>query len=697
MISKDKLYRFLQQQAHRPMSFKDLCDHFSLNSPERRALKKILRTLTDEGLIIRNRKGLYGAIDNFEFITGYFEAHRGGFGFVIHEKTEIPDIFIPSRATMMAMDNDKVIVRLENRAKRQGTIIRIVERAHKRVAGTIDRNRGGYFICPKDDKIPFDLYVSPKDIADAKEGDMVIADIITYPEGRGLATAKVVRVLKDPDSPSSEIESLIDELDITNRFPSKVLTEAKNLEKPKKIKSTRKDLRDLKTVTIDGESAKDFDDAVSIEKNGDNYRLYVHIADVSYYVDWDSHIDLEARKRGTSFYFPDRVIPMLPKELSEDLCSLIPNADRLAFTVEIEINKNGDVVNSHFYESLINSNERMTYSKVRDILFDYNSSNQDRYDYLRNDFVLMMELAELLKKRRTLRGSLDFDLPEPDVIIDLQGNLENIIIAERNIAHRIIEEFMICANEVVASFIENSQNPSIYRIHEAPERDKLDETIRFLQSSGLIKEAYKGSNKDFYQFVSSISGHPMEDLITKHILKSLKQARYSTENLGHFGLASECYTHFTSPIRRYPDLIVHRLLKDLINKGTITYASEDTMESLLSDIAFSSSRQERKADDAERKVLDAMRAWFMKDRIGDIFDGIVISVTSYGLKIRLLDLFVEGFLHVSYMVDDYYKYDESQFILVGRHKKKVFRIGSPVRVILETVSLKDREVLFGLV
>ncbi|MCX8069146.1 MAG: ribonuclease R, partial [Thermodesulfovibrionales bacterium] len=693
MIDKEKIYKFLQKQAHRPLSFKDICDSFNLSAPERRNLKKLLRILTEEGLVIRNRRGLYGAIENFEFITGYFEAHRGGFGFVIHDRTGLPDIFIPSRSTMMAMDNDKVIVRLENRAKRQGSIIRIIERAHKRIAGLLDRNRAGYFISPKDEKIPFDLYVSPKDISDAKEGDMVIADIITYPEGRGLGTAKVVKVLKDPDSPSTEIESLIDELDITNRFPSKVLFEAKSLEKPKRIKSTRKDMRDLKTVTIDGESARDFDDAISIEKNGDGYKLYVHIADVSYFVGWDSNIDIEARKRGTSFYFPDRVIPMLPRELSEDLCSLKPKEDRLAFTVELEFDHSGEVINSEFYESIINSNERMTYTAVKEILLNENSTQQDRYDYLRDDFFIMSELADLLKKRRTLRGSLDFDLPEPDVIIDLKGNLENIIIAERNIAHRIIEEFMICANESVASFIENSQNPSIYRIHEPPERDKLDATLSFLKASGLISEVYKGNNRDFHQFISYISGNPMEDLITKHILKSLKQARYSTENLGHFGLASECYTHFTSPIRRYPDLIVHRILKDLIHKGRITYANEDVMETLLGDIAFSSSRQERKADDAERKVLDAMRAWFMKDKIGEVFEGFVVNVSAYGLKIRLRDFFIEGFLHVSFMSDDYYKYDDNNIKLVGRHKKKTYKIGSPISVILEAVSLKDREIV----
>ncbi|HIJ59438.1 MAG TPA: ribonuclease R, partial [Nitrospirae bacterium] len=649
MISKERLYNFLLKQSERPLSFSDICFTLGLSSPEKRNAKRLLRTLIDEGFIIRNRKGLYGAVENFEFITGYFEAHRGGFGFLIHDRVGLPDIFIPSRSTMMAMDNDKVIVRLENKAKRQGSVVRIIERAHKKIAGYIDRNRGGYFIQPKDERIPFDLYLSPKDIGDTEEGDLVIAEIINYPEGRGLATARVVKKIERPNSPSAEIETLIEELDIRNRFKPKVVAEAKDLEIKKISKKNRRDLTGLNTVTIDGENAKDFDDAISIEKSGDNFRLYVHIADVSHYVYWDSNIDLEARKRGTSFYFPDRVIPMLPKELSENLCSLRPQQDRLTVTVEMEFNSKAELVKRDFYESIIRSNERMTYTVVKNILLQEDSKDITRYSYLMKDFLLMYELAELLKDKRRERGSLDFDLPEPDVIIDLKGNLENIIIAERNIAHRIIEEFMIKANEAVASFMEESEVPCIYRIHEAPERDKLDETLRFLQSAGLIKEGFIGRNRDFHQFISSITGNPLEDVITKYILRSLKQARYSIENLGHFGLSSNCYTHFTSPIRRYPDLVVHRLLKELIHKGKTTYKNEEELEKLLDNIAFTSSRMERKADEAERKVLDAMRVWFMKDRLGEVFEAIIIGVTSYGLKVRLIDLFVEGFVHVSYM------------------------------------------------
>jgi ribonuclease R len=694
MIDKETLLDFITQKAEHPMGFRELSERLKLSPPERRVLKRLLRTLTQEGQIIKTRKGLYGSVKEFEFLTGYFEAHREGYGFVVLEQPGQRDIFIPSRATMGAMDNDKVIVRLESQLRREGSIVRILDRAHKRISGIIDKDRSGYFLRPKDPKIPFDLYLGPSDLKGARLGDVVVAEITDYGDRRRPALGKIVKVINRPDNPAADIDALIEELDIPSRYPQKATIEAKELRHKVDLNS-RRDLRWLNTFTIDGENARDFDDAVSVTPLGDGYRLWVHIADVSHYVRWDSPIDLEARKRGTSFYFPDRVIHMLPKELSEDLCSLKPRVDRLAMTVELDIDRDGQVIASSFYPSIINSNERLTYTIVRDLIVGADNEAVGDYLYLREDLVRMYELSQRLRQRRKARGSLDFDLPEPEVLLDLKGNPENIIKAERNIAHMLIEDFMIAANEAVARYLEEAQCPAIYRVHELPEKDKIEETFRFLYASGLISDPYQGRAKDLHRFISRISGHPHEELISKHLLRSMKQARYSTDNIGHFGLASEAYTHFTSPIRRYPDLIVHRILKSILLKLPHPLREEE-MEGLLSEIAFSSSRMERKADDAERAALDIMRVWFMKDRAGECFDAMVINVAPYGLRVRLKDYYVEGLMHVSYMHDDYYRYDEGSVSLRGSHKKRVFQIGTHLVVRLEAVDHEGREVLFGL-
>jgi ribonuclease R len=413
-------------------------------------------------------------------------------------------------------------------------------------------------------------------------------------------------------------------------------------------------------------------------------------------VKWDSLIDKEASKRGTSVYFPDRVIPMLPKELSEDLCSLKPKVDKRAFTVEMGFNEYGERINENFYLSRINSDERMTYTSVRKILIDNDYEERKKYGHLLYDFEIMGELCNILKSRRLKKGSFDFDLPEPEVLLDIQGNPEAIIKAERNFAHMIIEEFMIAANEAVAEYLENKGVPSIYRIHEKPDTMKLEEVFRIMDTLGILKNRKTMKSKDFSVLLKLVHGKPEEDIVNHMILRSMKQAKYSPVNIGHFGLASESYTHFTSPIRRYPDLVVHRILRELLTKQQLTDKRFRELESILPDVAFHSSRMERQADEAERAVLDAMRAWFMKDSVGEEFDGKVISVTPYGLKIRLKEFYVEGFLHVSLMTDDFYQYDEKKLCLFGIHKKKRFTIGKELKVRIDKVDMEEREIIFGI-
>lgn len=700
MITKDILKSFFKEKITSPVGFREIVFKLDLTPRERRSLKRLLREMVNEGDIVRTRKGLYGHAEEMSLITGYFEAHREGYGFVILEMPGERDIFIPARATLGAMHNDRVVARLENRKRREGRIIRILERTYARVAGTFEADRAGFYVRPKKRSVPFDLYIGQKDVGRAKDGDNVIAEIVAYPTDKRPPAGRIIKVLEKPETTAAEVEGIIEEFNLPRKFPQNVHEEAKNLyARSQKIEhriQKRKDLRSLITVTIDGERARDFDDAVSIEKTDKGFTLWVHIADVGFYVTWDSHVDLEARKRGTSVYFPDRVIPMLPKELSEDLCSLKPKVDRLAFTVEMDFDKYGERINQRFYPAIINSNERMTYTSVKKILIGNDAKERGKYDYLIDSLEIMGELCNILKSRRLKRGSLDFDLPEPEVLLDIQGNPENIIRAERNFAHMIIEEFMIAANEAVAEYLECSGVPTLYRIHEEPDPLKLEEVMMVITSLGVLKGIKGIKPKDFASLLGQIQGLPEEEVISHMILRSLKQARYSTLNVGHFGLASGSYSHFTSPIRRYPDLIVHRILREVLTKKHLSDKRLKYLGSVLPDIAFHSSRTERQADEAEREVLDAMRVWFMKDRVGNEFAGKVVSVAPYGLRVRIEDYHVEGFLHVSYITDDFYRYDDNTMSLYGIHKKKKFSIGTELNVRIDRVDMEDREIVLGI-
>jgi ribonuclease R len=716
MITKDLLITFFKEKVTRPLSFREIVYSLNLSPSERRSLKRILREVSRRGDIVKTRKGLYGPTEEMSLVKGFFEAHRDGYGFVITDVPGKKDIFIPARATLGAMDNDRVVARIENTVKRHGRIIRVLERGHARVTGTFEAVRTGYYVKPWKKSVPFDIYIAPGDRGKARDGDRVIAEIISYPTETRQPAARIVKVLNKPANPKDEVDGIVEEFSLPRKFPHTVIEEAGELYS--KIPSAppltpmypllprgelkvgagvkRKDLRLLHTVTIDGERAKDFDDAVSIQKVGKCYRLWVHIADVGHFVDWDTATDVEARKRGTSVYFPDRVIPMLPKELSEDLCSLKPKAERPAFTVEMEFDADGQRLASRLYPSIIMSDERMTYTSVKKILVDGDIKEREKYNYLLHDFELMGELCNILKAMRIQRGSLDFDLPEPEVLLDIQGNPEAIIRAERNFAHMIIEEFMIAANETVADFLESHNVPGIYRIHEKPETSKMDEIIRIMNSLEIEKRRKAFKTRSLSDLISQIRFLPQQEIMNLIILRSMKQARYSVINIGHFGLGSARYTHFTSPIRRYPDLVVHRIVKEVLSKKYLGAKRIKELENILPDIAYHSSRMERQSDEAERAVLDAMKAWFMKDKTGGEFDGMIISVTPYGLKIRLKDYYVEGFLHVSYMTDDFYRYDERKLSLCGMHGKKKFSIGRELKVRVDRVDLDEREIIFGI-
>ncbi|HDL20978.1 MAG TPA: ribonuclease R [Nitrospirae bacterium] len=683
----------------KPLSFRALAESLGLPKKFLRTLKRLLKDMVNDGEIIRTRKGMYGPAGEMRLETGYFEAHKEGYGFVILEKLGEKDIFVPARATMGAMNNDRVMVRVDNLKKREGRIVRILERAYNRVAGVIDVDGESVFLRPKSRKVPFDIYIPFNMKGDAKNGDVAVAEITDYPTDKRPPRGRVVKIISPPDDPKSEIEAIIDEMSLPRRFPHEVTDVVRMLSKEASDmkEGRRRDLTALSTVTVDGETARDFDDAISVRCIPDGYRLYVHIADVSHYVKWNDVIDMEARSRGTSVYFPDRVLPMFPKVISEDLCSLRPHVKRLAFTAEMDFSRNGHRIRESFYPSVIESNNRMTYNSVKKILIDQDAGERKKYESLLYDFELMSELTNILRSKRMQRGSLDFDLPEPEIILDLKGNLEAIISAERNFAHIIIEEFMIAANEAVSEYIESKGVPSLYRVHEEPDESKLDNIMAVLRGATNIRKR-KVTPRDIPLLLESLRGQPAEEAFNYIVLRSLKQARYSTENIGHFGLASQSYTHFTSPIRRYPDLVIHRILRDLImcRKG-LPDKKLKIYESLLPDIALHSSRRERVADEAEREVVDAMRAWFMKGRVGSEFAGRITGIAPYGIKVRLKDFYIEGFIHISDMTNDFYIYNESDLTFRGKHTKKVYRIGQDIRILVEKVNMQERETVFSLV
>jgi ribonuclease R len=459
----------------------------------------------------------------------------------------------------------------------------------------------------------------------------------------------------------------------------------------------RRDLRDLVTVTIDGEKARDFDDAISIQKIKAGHRLWVHIADVAHYVKEGTHLDEEAYQRGTSVYLPDRAIPMLPTPLSNGICSLNPNVDRLTLTCEMDVSPAGDILKYDIYESVINSNERMTYTAVREVLADRNPAQRRKYSSLLGEFDLMEELMGILRAKRTKRGSIDFDLPEPEIVLDLQGRIADIIRAERNMAHQIVEEFMLAANETVARHIEKKEAPFIYRIHEEPAEDKLADLAEFLATLGIaLPLAKKIRPLHLQKAVAKARGTPEETLINTVLLRTMKQARYSEENLGHFGLAAETYTHFTSPIRRYPDLIVHRILKADLRSRLKDKAYVEKLAETLPKAAVHCSSRERTAMEAERDVITMLKLRFMEDKLGEVYDGIITGVTQFGFFVQLKGLFVEGLVHVSMLTDDYYHYVEKLHCLRGERNKRAYRIGDAVTVRVDRVDTIKKRIDFSL-
>jgi ribonuclease R len=640
-------------------------------------------------------------------VVGRISTNPRGFAFVDPEvpSDDLPkSIYIAGNNLNQAVHGDRVVVRVEHEreeGRAEGRIVRILERGMQRVVGRYDVDeRGLGFVIPFDRRLTMDLQVAKGDSRGAAGGDMVVAEITRWPTATRPALGRVQEVLGPIDAPGVDVAVIIHKYGLNDEHPAAVIAEAKRLGtlvRERDIQG-RTDFRTWPTVTIDGEHARDFDDAISIDRlpNG-NYWLGVHIADVSHYVTDDSALDADAYERSTSVYFPDRAVHMFPSELSTGLCSLNPHVDRLVQSCLMEVDRRtGAVVRYEIHDGVINSQERMTYTAVNAILTDRNPDAIARYLPLVPMFERMHELFTILNARRRRRGSIDFDLRESEIVLDEAGLVEAIIASERNVAHRLIEEFMLLANETVAAHLENHRVPTLYRVHEDPDPAKVEVFEEFLSTLGysLSRTADAPEPQDFQKLVSSIAGKPEERPIAFLMLRTMQKARYAPENLGHFGLAADHYTHFTSPIRRYPDLVVHRSLRES-RHGMGADRKTELVED-LPDVARHTSERERRANDAERELVQWKKVRFMTDKVGDVFNGYITGVSAFGLFIELVEHFVEGMVHVSTMADDYYRFVERAHVLRGERNGRVYRLGDRVEVQVIRVDLERRQIDLGL-
>ena len=707
MLSREQVLAQMRERVHHPAGTRELLQLLKIPREDRVSFRRHLKALVASGDLIQIRGERFGLPEKMDLYVGTLETHPAGYGFVAPERPldDGGDIYVAAPHLSEAMHGDRVVVRIERikeGGRAEGRIIRILERRNSWLVGRFDRDRDGMgFVVPFDRRVLMDIIVPAGQEAGASPGEMVTVELTRWPTSTRGAIGRVADVLGDIDAPGVDTEIIIRKYGIPDRHSPEAIAEAVEHGAAVSVQdiSARRDFRDLQTVTIDGEHARDFDDAITIEKrpNG-HYWLGVHIADVSHYVREGSALDREGYERGTSVYFPERAVHMFPSELATGLCSLNPHVDRLVQSCFMEVNRRGEVVGYEFHDGVINSNERMTYTAVNAILTDRDPELIERYRPLVPMFERMGELFRILNDARRRRGSIDFDLNETEVIIDEGGMVEAIIALQRNVAHRLIEEFMLLANETVASYLEAQNAPTLYRVHEEPDVLKIAKFEDFISGFGYSLAAPLTAlrPRHFQKLIERIQGKPEEKPIAFLMLRTMQKARYAPENLGHFGLAASSYTHFTSPIRRYPDLVVHRALRAARHQ-TLSEEQREAAAEDLPDVARHTSEMERRADDAERELLRWKKVKFMADKVGDEFEGYVTGVAAFGMFIELVEHYVEGLVHVSTMADDYYRFVESAHMLRGENTQKTYRLGDKVKVQVIRVNMDVRQIDLGLV
>lgn len=693
---------YIESKDYRSSKVEELAGHFNIGKGEMKEFKKVLSEMEKEGLVLKNNKDKYRPFNSEYLVIGTLEGNEKGFGFLVPRDKEKEDIFIPAEGVNGAMHGDVVIGNIvkksEGDRRSEGEVIKILERANKFVVGTYEDNPNFGFLIPDDHRIAFDIFI-PKDLKGrAKDRQKVVVEITTWPEQRRNPEGKVVDVLGYLNEKGTDILSIVKQFQLPEKFSKEVLREAESIEETisEDELTHRRDLRDLKAFTIDGADAKDFDDAISIQalSNG-NFQLGVHIADVAHYVRPNTELDKEAYKRGTSVYLIDRVIPMLPEKLSNGICSLKPNEDRLTLSVLMEINEKGKVVDHEIVESIISSKQRLIYDDVSDFLENEDDRAKAILKDLLTELKQMEQLMQTLMKKRHSRGSIDFDFPETFIELDDDGIPIDVRKAERRIANRMIEEFMLVTNETVAERFFWAETPFLYRIHEEPNPEKLQQFGSFIHNFDYSLKGSEIHPKQLQQLIEEIHGKKEELVISTLLLRSLKKAKYSEVKDIHFGLAAEYYAHFTSPIRRYPDLMIHKIIKDAIN-GRLSPNKSKAYEDILPEVAEHTSMTERRAEEAEREVDDLKMAQFMSSKIGEQYQGIISSVTSFGLFVQLENT-IEGLVHFNNMEDDYYIFDEENYYIIGERTHNIYRLGDTVKIEVTGADIGKKNIDFKLI
>ncbi len=705
-MSRERLLEFMREEVYRPLTPEELIASLMKRGERKADWQNLLEQLEEEAVIIRTRNGRIGLPEQMNLVVGTVQAQPQGYAFVLPEDKNIKgDIYIASHSMSGAMHKDRVLVRVIRQSKgetrAEGEVIRVLNRAFSRVVGRFEGFPGeaGYVI-PDEKRLTADIIIPKGKGGKATSGDKVVVELLRWPKGRQPAEGEIIEVLGRAGQPSVESLGVVRQLGLPEDFPSDVHSEVArvSLSVTEEQRRGRRDLTGLNMVTIDGADAKDLDDAVSIEQTASGlYRLGVHIADVGHYVREGTALDREAFERGTSVYLADGVIPMLPETLSNGICSLNPQVERLALSVFMDVNQSGEVVDHEIVESVIRTAERLTYDEVNAILLDEPGEVKERYPRQIEDLRLMQQLRDILMSKRERRGAIDFELGEAKIVLGPDGKVLDIVPRQKTLADSIIEEFMVLANETVATRFFWLQVPFLYRVHEEPGPDKVVELNLFLNSFGLRVRAGKEGVRPaaIQEVMNALEGRPEKRLVHRVLLRHMMRARYSPEALGHFGLALQYYSHFTSPIRRYPDLVIHRIIKRLLRQGKLSESEHEKLTAFVAKAAKQSSDREQLATEAERAVEAVKKTLFMQDKVGEEYDGFISGVVSFGFFVELGNT-VEGLVHMSSLDDDYYEFDPDTYALYGRKTKRRLRLGDPVRVRVEKVNTADWTVDFSL-
>lgn len=693
--SREFIIQYLEELG-RPATFSHLLTSFGLKTPqEKEGLRRRIKAMQRDGQLMSNRKGSFGLVKDMELVRGIVQGHRDGFGFLIPDNGS-SDVFLPAREMRSVFTDDVVLVRITNprERRREGSIVEILERNTHQIVGRFIKEKGVAFVDPDSKTMPQDIGIAPDDEGNAKHGQFVVVEITVQPTRRRHAMGRIIEVLGDHLTPGMEVELAIRSHALPFKWAPEVLREAKKFpaEPLESDKRSREDLRRLPFVTIDGEDAKDFDDAVYCESCKEGWILYVAIADVSHYVRVDSALDSEAKLRGNSVYFPAKVIPMLPESLSNNLCSLKPKVDRLTIVCRMSIDKEGLIQDYQFNEAMICSHARLTYTEVAAMLSGQKTKHQKFFKHLK----ALQRLYKKLQKQRILRGAIEFDTLETRIEFDKKGKIKKIVPLIRNEAHRLIEEAMLAANVSAAQWLEKAKIPTLYRIHEGPDEQKLLSLRDFLKTFGLrLTGGKKPTAKDYAKLLARVEKRPDAHLLQTVLLRSLRQAVYVPHNVGHFGLSYEGYCHFTSPIRRYPDLLVHRAIKHLLHKRKVKKFAYD--EQAMIELGEHCSMTERRADRATRDADDWLKCEYMQDKVGQQFMGRIVEVTGFGVFVELDEIYVQGLVHVTSLKNDYYHHDPVHHLLRGKRSNMVYRLGDAIEVIVARVDLDERSIDFELV